>query len=53
MFINQMIINTKGFKKLEEKFCQICNCQGKINLSMHVVKEHIVNICTKFELNWL
>ena len=38
-----------GFKKSEEKCCQIVSFHGKFTISMHVVHKHIVNICTKFE----
>ena len=37
-----------GFKKFEEKCCQIVSFHGKFTISMHVVHKHIVNICTKF-----
>ena len=40
-----------GFKKFEEKCCQIVTFHGKFTISMHVVHKHIVNICTKFEYN--
>ena len=33
-----------GFKRFEEKCCQICNCHGNFTLSMHVVNEHITCI---------
>ena len=40
-----------GFKKSEEKCCQIVSFHGNFTISMHVVHKHIVNICTKFESN--
>ena len=38
-----------GFKKFEEKCCQIVSFHGKFTISIHDVHKHIVNICTKFE----
>ena len=38
-----------GFKKFEEKCCQIVSFHWKFTICMHVVHKHIVNIRTKFE----